>query len=74
MGFVKVKLLDPMLQGVNGDFMHVSEERVARGVATGLWEVAVEPEPKEMTAAPGKGYQTKDFLSFRDLYGEDKPK
>jgi hypothetical protein len=74
MGFVKVRLLDPMLRGVNGDTMHVSEERVAKGVANGLWEVLVEPETKEMTAAPGKKYETKDFLSFRDMYGEDKPK
>jgi hypothetical protein len=74
MGFVKVRNLDPMLRGVNGDTMHVSEERVAKGVANGLWEVLVEQEVKEMTAAPGKGYETKDFLSFRDMYGEDKPK
>jgi hypothetical protein len=72
MGFVKVKVLDPALQARNGNLMHVPEGRVAKGVASGLWQVMVEPEPKEMTAAPGKKYETKDFLSFRDLYGEDK--
>lgn len=72
MGFVRVRNLDPQLLAVNGEFMHVPEEKVAKGVASGIYEVAVEPETKEMVAAPGKGYETKDFLSFRDLYGEDK--
>jgi len=72
MGFVKVRNLDAMLQSVNGEFMHVSEEKVARGVATGIWEVVPEPEAKEITAAPGKGYETKDVLSYRDVHGEDK--
>jgi len=52
--------------------MHVSEEKVARGVAAGIWEVAVEAEAKDMTPAPGKGYETKDILSYRDLYGQDR--
>jgi len=72
MGFVRVRNLDPMLQAHNGEFMHVPEEKVAKGVASGIWEVVVEPEAKEMTAAPGKGYKTKDVLSFRDFQGEDK--
>ena len=72
MGTVRVRNLDPMLQSVNGDFMHVSEEKVARGVEKGIWEVAPEPEVKEMSPAPGKGYETKDVLSFRDVHGKDK--
>lgn len=69
MGFVRVRNLDPQLLSVNGEFMHVFEDKVAAGVATGLWEVVPEPEVKEMTAALGKGYATKDVLSFRDVYG-----
>jgi hypothetical protein len=61
-----------MLLSVNGEFMRVSEEKVVRGVAAGIWEVAVEPEVKEMTPAPGKWYETKDVLSYRDVHGEDK--
>jgi hypothetical protein len=72
MGFVKVKVLDPALKAVRGEIMHVPEERVAKGIAMGLWEVLVEPEPKEMVPASAKKYETKDFLSFRDLYGENK--
>jgi hypothetical protein len=72
-GTVKVRNLDPVLVSVNGEFMHVSEEKVARGVEKGIWEVAEEPELKEMTVAPGaKGYDTKEVLSFRDMYGEDR--
>jgi hypothetical protein len=72
MGFVKVRNLDPQLLSTNGEFMHVSEEKVSRGVATGIWEIAEEPEVKEMTPAPGKGYATKDVLSYRDVHGEDR--
>jgi hypothetical protein len=72
MGFVKVRNLDPALLSLNGEFMHVPEEKVARGVASGIWEVATESEKKEMTAAPGKGYATKDVLSYRDVHGEDR--
>ena len=72
MGFVRVRNLDPQLLSINGEFMRVSEEKVARGVAAGIWEVAVEAEAKDMTPAPGKGYETKDVLSYRDVHGEDK--
>jgi hypothetical protein len=72
MEFVKVRNLDPQLLSVNGEFMHVFEDKVATGVAKGIWEVVREPEVKEMTAAPGKGYETKDVLSYRDVHGEDK--
>jgi hypothetical protein len=88
MGFVKVRNLDPQLLAVNGEFMHVFEDRVTRGVTSGLWEIAAEEtakaappddfalakdlDAKEMTAAPGKGYATKDVLSYRDVHGEDK--
>jgi hypothetical protein len=88
MGFVKVRNLDPQLLAVNGEYMHVFEDRVARGVAAGIWEVVAEEAPKPtphdafalaeernakaMTAAPGKGYATKDVLSYRDVHGEDK--
>jgi hypothetical protein len=72
MGFVKVRNLDAQLLSVNGEFMHVPEEKVARGVAAKIWEVTQEPEVKEMTAAPGKGYATKDILSYRNVFGEDK--
>ena len=88
MGFVKVRNLDPQLLAVNGEYMHVFKDKVAAGVASGIWEVVVEepakPTPhdaftlaeernsKDMTAAPGKGYATKDVLSYRDIHGEDK--
>jgi len=72
MGFVRVRNLDPQILSVNGEFMHVPEDKVARGVATGIWEVAVEAEVKEMTPESGKGYATKDVLSYRDVHGEDK--
>ena len=72
MGFVRVRNLDSQLLAVNGEFMHVPEEKVDRGVEKGIWEVASESEVKEMTPAPGKGYETKDVLSYRDVHGEDK--
>jgi hypothetical protein len=88
MGFVKVRNLDPQLLAVNGEYMHVFNDKVAAGVARGIWEVVAEEAPKptphdaftlaeernakEMTAAPGKGYSTKDVLTYRDVHGEDK--
>ena len=72
MGKVKVKVLDPNIKAVYGETMHVLEEDVANGVAAGKWETI--PEVKEMAPVRGKTYETKDFLSFRDVYGEDKPK
>ena len=69
---VKVRNLDPMLLSVNGEFMHVTKEKAARGVAAGIWEVVVEPEVKEIVSESGKGYETKDVLSYRDLHGEDR--
>lgn len=88
MAFVRVRNLDPMLLSVNGEFMHVPEEKVARGVASGIYEVAKEDpaktsppdafmlaedlDAKEMTATPGRGYATKDILTYRDVHGEDK--
>jgi hypothetical protein len=72
MEFVKVRNLDPQLLSVNGEFMRVPEEKVARGVAAGIWEVVPKPEVKEMTPAQGMGYETKDVLSYRDVHGEDK--
>jgi hypothetical protein len=70
MGKVNVKVLDPNIKAVYGETMHVLEEDVAKGVASGKWETI--PEVKEMAPAHGKIYQTKDFLSYRDVYGEDK--
>jgi hypothetical protein len=72
MGFVKVRNLDPQLLSVNGEFMHVFDDKVARGVEKGIWEVVQEPEVKEMVPESGKGYATKDVLSYRDVHGEDK--
>ena len=69
---VKVRNLDPMLLSVNGEFMHVTKEKAARGVAAGIWEVVVEPEAKEMVPGSAKGYETKDVLSYRDVHGEDR--
>jgi hypothetical protein len=70
MGKVKVKVLDPKIKALYGETMHVLEELVAGGVASGKWETI--PEVKEMAPARGKVYETKDFLSYRDVYGEDK--
>jgi hypothetical protein len=70
MGKVKVKILDPNLKALYGETMHVLEELVAGGIAAGKWETI--PEVKEMVPEPGKGYKTKDFLSYRDVYKEDK--
>jgi len=70
MGKVKVKVLDPKIKALYGETMHVDEERVAKGVAAGLWEKI--SEVKEMAPARGKTYETKDFLSYKDVYGEDK--
>jgi len=88
MSFVKVRNLDPQLLAVSGEFMHVFKDKVAAGVARGIWEVVAEEVPKttphdaftlaeernakEMTAAQGKGYATKDVLSYRNVHGEDK--
>jgi hypothetical protein len=72
MGFVKVRNIDPVLLSVNGEFMHVLEERVAKGIAAGIWEIVQDPEVKEMLPEPAKGYATKDVLSFLDVYGEDR--
>ena len=72
MGKVKVKVLDPKIKALYGETMHVEQERVAKGVSAGLWETI--PEVKEMAPARGKTYETKDFLSYRDVYGEDKAK
>ena len=72
MGKVKVKVLDPKIKALYGETMHVEEERVAGGIAAGKWELIT--EVKEMTPARGKTYETKDFLSYRDVYGKDKTK
>jgi hypothetical protein len=72
MGKVKVKVLDPNIKSLYGETMHVLEELVAGGIAAGKWELIT--EVKEMTPARGKTYETKDFLSYRDVYGKDKTK
>ena len=72
MGFVRVRNLDPQLLAVNGEFMHVSDDKVARGVKTGIWEVAPERQVKEMLPQEAMGYATKDVLSYRDVHGEDR--